>query len=383
MKKIYLDEASTSKPKKEVVEAVKNYLEDMYYNPSSLHSGGVKVRKSIEEARENVADFINAESEEIIFTSGATESNNWVIRGFDDWQKGFNSAIITTPIEHNSILKALENPALHSEIHICKVDDKGFVDMDSLKMLLNLTKGKDTLVSICMANNEIGTIQNIQEISKLVHYFEYSAALHVDATQALAHTQIDVKELDIDFLTGSAHKLGGLKGSGFLYKKKIFDEFPSLIYGEQESNMRGGTENVIGIVALGEAVKHINYDYTLVHKRDYMLYRLESWFNCKLNGDLFDRLPNNINVTFPDVTGQSLLYTLDLANIYCSVGSACNSHNTEPSHVLKAIGLTDEEAMRTVRFTLPYDITFDDIDFVLEEIRKAIEINKVEVTSIE
>ena len=379
MKKIYLDEASTSKPKKEVVEVVKNYLEDMYYNPSSLHSGGVKVRKSIEEARENVANLINAKAEEIYFTSGSTEGNNWVIHNFDSMKYG----IITTSIEHNSILKALENPTLSSGIYICSVNNDGFVDMDSLEALLKFAIEEEKefpLVSVCMANGEIGTIQRIKEIAELVH--KYNGIFHTDATQALPYMKIDVEDLGVDLLTGSAHKLGGLKGTGFLYKRTGIELKP-LIYGEQENALRGGTENTIGIIALGEAVKHINYDSTLVHKRDYMLYRLESWFGCKLNGDLFDRLPNNINVTFPDVTGQSLLYTLDLANIYCSVGSACNSHNTEPSHVLKAIGLTDEEAMRTVRFTLPYDITFDDIDFVLEEIRKAIEINKVEVTSIE
>ena len=369
MNVIYLDESSTSKPKKEVVEVVKNCLEDMYYNPSSLHSGGIKVRKVIDEARENVANLIGAKAEEIIFTSGATESNNWVIRNFE----GIEYGIITTPIEHNSILKALENPKLLSDIYICKVNNDGFVDMDSLEVLLNfaIEELEFPFVSVCMANNEIGTIQRIKEIAELVH--KYNGVFHTDATQALPHMKIDVEELGIDLLTGSAHKLGGLKGTGFLYKRNGIELKP-LIYGEQENGLRGGTENTVGIIALGEAVKYINYDSTLVHKRDYMLYRLENRFNCILNGDLFDRLPNNINVTFPNVTGQSLLYTLDMANIYCSVGSACNSHNTEPSHVLKAIGLTDDEANRTVRFTLPYDITIEEIDIVLEEIGKAIEI---------
>lgn len=227
------------------------------------------------------------------------------------------------------------------------------------------------LVSIGMANNEIGTVQDIKKISELVH--SYNGIFHVDATQALAHISIDVNELGIDLLSASAHKIGGLKGTGFLYKKTGIKLKP-LIYGEQEDGYRGGTENVVGIIALGEAVKHIEYNTMLVHKRDYMLYRLENRFNCKLNGDLFERLPNNINVTFPDVAGESLLYALDLSNIFVSTGSACKGNSSEPSHVLKAIGLTEKEAMRTVRFTLPADITFEEIDIVLEEIDKAIKI---------
>jgi cysteine desulfurase len=318
-----------------------------------------------------VADFIGAKEEEIIFTSGSTESNNMVIRGFDDYYKLNISTIITTPIEHSSIFKVLENCYLTSDVYLCEVDKYGFVDLEVLEELLEYKKEGILLVSIGMANNEIGTVQDIKKISELVH--SYNGILHVDATQALAHIPIDVNELGIDLLSASAHKIGGLKGTGFLYKRTCIELKP-LIYGEQEKNMRGGTENTIGIIALGEAIKHIEYNPMLVYKRDYMLYRLENRFNCKLNGDLFERLPNNINVTFPDVTGESLLYSLDLANIYISTGSACKGNSSEPSHVLKAIGLTEEEAMRTVRFTLPVDITFEEIDIVLEEIDKAIKI---------
>lgn len=371
MKKIYLDEAATSKVKPEVIEAVMQYMTDEWYNPSSLYNGGKRVRKAIDNARKNVADFIGAKEEEIIFTSGSTESNNMVIRGFDDYYKLNISTIITTPIEHSSIFKVLENCDLTSDVYLCEVDKYGFVDLEVLEELLEYKKEGTLLVSIGMANNEIGTVQDIKKISELVH--SYNGILHVDATQALAHIPIDVNELGIDLLSASAHKIGGLKGTGFLYKRTGIELKP-LIYGEQEKNMRGGTENTIGIIALGEAIKHIEYNPMLVHKRDYMLYRLENRFNCKLNGDLFERLPNNINVTFPDVTGESLLYSLDLANIFVSIGSACKGNSSEPSHVLKAIGLTEEEAMGTVRFTLPADITFEEIDIVLEEIDKAIKI---------
>jgi cysteine desulfurase len=381
MKKIYLDEAATSKVKPEVIEAVMQYMTDEWYNPSSLYNGGKRVRKAIDNARKNVADFIGAKEEEIIFTSGSTESNNMVIRGFDDYYKLNISTIITTPIEHSSIFKVLENCDLTSDVYLCEVDKYGFVDFEVLEELLEYKKEGTLLVSIGMANNEIGTVQDIKKISELVH--SYNGILHVDATQALAHIPIDVNELGIDLLSASAHKIGGLKGTGFLYKRTCIELKP-LIYGEQEKNMRGGTENTIGIIALGEAIKHIEYNPMLVHKRDYMLYRLENRFNCKLNGDLFERLPNNINVTFPDVTGESLLYSLDLANIFVSISSACKGNSSEPSHVLKAIGLTEEEAMRTVRFTLPVNITFEEIDIVLEEIDKAIKIiSNEEVEQIE
>lgn len=380
MKKIYLDEAATSKPRAVVLKKIESYMYNNYCNPSAIYSDAKKARKDIDKVREKVAEFINAKPEEIVFTSGSSESNNMVIRGFDDYYRLNISTIITTPIEHSSILKALENPALTSNIHLCKVDSNGLIDLDSFKELLESVKGEALLVSICMANNEIGVIQDIKTISELVH--SYNGILHVDATQTLPYIKVDVEELGIDLMSASAHKLGGLKGTGFLYKRNGIELMP-LIYGEQEVNMRGGTENTLGIIALGEAIKWVKYDTDIQFKRDYMLYRLENWFGCKLNGDYDNRLPNNINVTFPDIAGESLLYTLDMAGIMCSTGSACHGHSSEPSHVLKAIGLNDEEAMRTVRFTLHKYITFNDIDFVLEEIRKAIEINKVEVTSIE
>lgn len=374
---IYLDAAATTKPRQEVIKAIMPYLTEKWHNPSSLYGSSMDIRKKVEEVRNNVAKLINADVEEIIFSSGASESNNHVVRGFDDLNYQSESVIITTHLEHSSILNALKNPALNSTIWFCDVNKEGVVDLQHLKVLLESCKRKKVLVSIIYAQNEIGTIQNLKKISDLVH--SYDAILHTDCTQALPYIKIDVKELGIDLMTASAHKLGGLKGTGFLYKSKDIELSP-LIYGEQEDKRRGGTENIIGIVALGEAIKVIGYNksYELCEKQLYFMRRLVEDFNCTINGSVANRLPNNINVTFPqNITGESLLYMLDMSGIQISVGSACNSHSIEPSYVLKAIGLDDESAMKTIRITLSEDITYKDIDYVVEEIDKAIRLLEI------
>lgn len=379
---IYLDEAATSKPKPEILEAIRPYIEIWWMNPSSNYKIAEEVKNKIEEVRNIVASSIKVEPDEIFFTSGASESNNWVIRGFDDENINCESVIITTPIEHKSILNAVYNTALHSDVQFCKVDNYGFVDLNSLKNFLEFNKDKKILVSICGANNEIGTIQDIVEISKLVH--EYGGILHSDMTQSYGHiNNIEPKEIGIDLMSVSAQKIGALKGTGFLYKNKNVQIKP-LIYGEQEREQRGGTENVIGIIALGEIVKkYIDDDYTklvksmseVISKRRYMIDQLISCFGCKLNGHKIIRLPNNINVTFPqNITAEALIHMLEYSNIYISAGSACNSKSIEPSYVLKVIGLSDEEAMKTVRFTLPDDITYEQINKVIYEISKCIKL---------
>jgi cysteine desulfurase len=370
---IYLDNASTTKPLNSVTDKVVEFMTDKWHNPSSLYSKGKEVKKDIEDTRRNIAKLINAKCDEIYFTSGATESNNWIIRGFDDYNFNRESVIITTPIEHKSIIEAVCNPVLHSELHFCKVNSEGIVDINSLKELLELTKGKQILVSIIMANNEIGILQNIKEISDLVH--KYNGVFHTDVTQALSYIPIDVNEMGIDLLSASAQKIGGLKGCGFLFKKENIKLLP-LIYGNQERKYRGGTENVIGIIALGEAIKNIDYNtFDLIGKRNYMIDKLVNELGCKVNGSLENRLPNNINVTFPQsISGESLMYLLDMSDIFIAVGSACNSESIEPSYVLKAIGLSDDEAMKTIRITLSNETTIDEINFVVEEIKKQIKL---------
>lgn len=376
---VYLDAAATAKYSfiddiiiSEMTDAMKTY----WKNPSSLYA--LSVKEKVNKCRTNIADFICANSDEIIFTSGSSEGNNMAIRGWVD-NMLINSLkmpnVITTPIEHKSVLEALKNRALGACVHYCNVDNHGFIDYKSLENLLLECKNEPVLVSVNMANNEIGTIQSIRMIADLVH--KHGGVIHTDATQAFGHIPINVKELDVDIMSCSGHKISPvLRGIGFLYKKNCINIRP-LIYGTQENGLRGGTENTYGIIGLNKAIEYcnLNNEKEMCDKRNYFIDLLESKFRCKLNGHSVYRLPNNINVTFPqNITGESLLYTLDLSDIAISVGSACNSYSITPSHVLKAIGLTDEDAMKTIRITLSSDITYEDIDYVIKEIEKAIKL---------
>ena len=384
MNLIYLDSAATSVYKDVdniIIDAIINAMKQSWQNPSSLYASNVK--EEINRCRVNIANFIGANTSEIIFTSGASESNNAAIRGWVDkiWLTTYKTPhIISTNIEHKSILELLENGNLDAIVRYCDVDEFGIVDLESLEHRLAMKKGEPTLVSIHMANNEIGTIQPIKEISNLVH--KYNGVLHVDATQAVGHIPINVEEFGIDLMSASGHKISPvLKGTGFLYKKNGIDIQP-LIYGMQEDGLRGGTENVFGIVGFNKAIEYCDISHAnikeMCDKRTYFIEQLENKFDCELNGDSYYRLPNNINVTFPqNITGESLLYILDLSDIKISTGSACNSESITPSHVLKAIGLSDSESIRTVRFSLSNDITYEQIDDVIAEIDKAIKLIEV------
>lgn len=380
---IYLDAAATAKYTNIddiIVDTITTAMRDSWQNPSSLYAANVKDK--INKCRANIAEFIGAKADEIYFTSGASESNNWVIRGWVDNASNATNGllhinIITTPIEHKSILSAAQNNALDASVYYCDVDKFGFVNFESLECLLLEHEYEPTLVSIGMANNEIGTVQNIKEIAGLVH--KYGCTLHVDATQAFGHIPVNVKNLGVDMLSASGHKLSPvLRGVGFLYKKSDIDIYP-LIYGAQESGLRGGTEFTYGIVGLNKAIEYCEFNRDsmaeICNKREYFISRLISKFGCKLNGHNISRLLNNINVTFPqNITGENLLHTLDISGIKISTGSACNSKFIEPSYVLKSIGLSDEDAMKTVRFTLSDDITYEEIDSVIKEIDKAIKL---------
>lgn len=380
---IYLDAAATAKRSendKIIIETMTNAMKELWQNPSSLYAN--RVKNEIDKCRSNIAKFINAKPEEIYFTSGASESNNWAIHGWVDEQLAESHVVInviTTKIEHKSIIEAIHNPSLGAFTRFCKVDESGMVDCCHLRKLLEPYKGKPILMSVGLANNEIGTIQSLKEIADIVH--SYGGTLHTDATQAFGHTPIDVDELDVDMMSVSGHKISPtLRGVGFLYKRNRVNIQP-LIYGVQEKNLRGGTENTFGIVGLSKAMELCGIStpkiQELCEKRDYFIGCLESKFGCTLNGSR-ERLPNNINVTFPqNITGESLLYTLETSGIYIGTGSACNSKEIKPSHVLKAIGLSDEQAMKTVRFSLPDDITYEEIDRVVDEIGKAIAIIEV------
>lgn len=377
---IYLDVASTSNYSNiddVIINTMTIAMKDSWMNPSSLYAANVK--RKIDQCRMNIAGFIGAESDEIYYTSGSSESNNWAIRGWADYINSTNlltPKIITTPIEHKSILSAVKNTELGAFVYTCDVDRIGVVDTRSLECLLAMDE-HPTLVSVCMANNEIGTIQNIKAISDLVH--KYNGVLHVDATQAFGHIPINVEELGIDMMSASAHKISPvLKGVGILFKKKCINIHP-LIYGSQENGLRGGTENTFGIIGLNKAIEYCDISREKINsicaKRDCFINLLEHKCNCKLNGHRHGRLPNNINVTFSqDVTGESLLYALDMDSIKIGTGSACNSRSIESSHVLKAIGVSDEDAMKTIRISISDDITYEDIVFVVNEINKVIKI---------
>lgn len=380
----YLDVAATNKRSALddiIIDAMADSMKNLWHNPSSLYASNVK--EEINKCRVNIAKFIGAKSDEIIFTSGASESNNMAIRGWTDWwlsgDQGFVN-IITTPIEHKSILEAVGNRSLGACVRYCDVDEYGVVNCRSLKKMLEFREGEPILVSVGLANNEIGTIQNIKEVSDLVH--NYNGTLHVDATQAICKIPIDVNKLGIDMMSVSGHKISPvLKGIGYLYKKNYINIQP-LIYGSQENGLRGGTEYTFGIIGLSKSLELCGIDpkktQELCGKRDYLIELLKSKFGCKLNGHKEQRLPNNVNVVFPQkITGESLLYTLETSGILVSSGSACNSKTIEPSYVLNAIGLSNDESMRSIRITLPDDITYKEIDKVVEEIGKAIKIIEV------
>lgn len=389
---IYLDSAATTKPKKEVIDAMIPYLTDDWYNPSSLYSPAVKVKKDIEMARATIAEFIGANNDEIYFTSGGSESNCLAIQGFVNncISRGKKPIVITSVIEHKSILLCVEN--LHTDVHYVGVNNKGEVNIEQLEELLKQhykQDGAEILVSIQYANNEIGVVQSIAEISRLAH--KYGAILHTDAVQIVGKIPITVKE-GIDLLSASAHKIGACKGCGFLYIRNGVKISP-LIYGTQERNLRGGTENIPYIIGLAKAIEIINRN--MVHNminafdiKEYFMELLHDKFDCKFNNyGLFDdglfydsiSIPNIISVTFSqNITGESLVYMLDMSGIQVSTGSACNSHSIESSYVLKAIGLSDEEAQRTIRISFDSDITEEQINEFINELEKCIKLLSLE-----
>lgn len=369
-KNIYMDYAATTFIKDEVLEEMMPYLKGFYGNPSSQYSIGFKSKMAIEFARDHISNAINCKSEEIFFTSGATEANNWAIKGFAYGNKEKGNHIITTKIEHESLLSScryLEDNGF--KVTYLSVDKEGFIDLEELKNSM----GKDTiLVSIMFANNEIGTIQNIKEIGKICR--EKKVALHCDGVQAFGKVPVDVKELDIDMLSISSHKIYGPKGIGALCVKKGIKLHNILHGGGQERSKRGGTENVASIVGFGKASEicfnNMQKDMErLTFLRDEIIDRLLRIEGAFLNGGTGkNRLPNNINIAFSGVNGEDLLFNLDRMGIYVSSGSACQATSMEPSHVLLAIGLSKELAKASIRISIGEKTTIEDIEYVCESI---------------
>ncbi len=376
---IYLDNTSTTSVSKKVIDVMMPYFIDKWYNPSSIYDKAKSVKKDIEQARKTIANFINAKSDEIYFTSGGSESNCLAIQGWIKYVKslGLKPFIISTVIEHKSILECLKD--LHTsgiDVLYLPVNRYGYINAEDLKSALKASflKADAILVSVQYVNNEIGTIQNIYELVNITH--RYNATFHTDAVQAFGKINIDISQCGIDMMSVSGHKIHAPKGIGFLYINQNTKIKP-LIYGTQENGLRGGTENVPYIIGFAEAIK--SYDFKkynsadIIKIKNYTIKKLKEELNCKINGDEnFDTF-NIINATFPqNITGESLIYMLDISNIMVSSGSACNSYTNEPSYVLKAIGLSDNEINRTIRITLSDSINSDDINKFIHELKRCI-----------
>ena len=360
---IYFDTAATTKPTKEVIEDVTWCLENVWGNPSSIHTQGIEAKRLLEESRDKVAKFINAESDEIIFTSSGSESNNLAIKGFLDANDMYE-CIITTKTEHPSVYNTCMSLSdnMYYRVEYTPIDSNGKVDVLRFKQFISeLSFFHYCFVSIMLANNEIGTINDIKKIAQIVHH--HSGILHVDATQAVGQIPVDVKELGCDLLTFSGHKLNTPKGVGVLYKKKGVDLSPIIHVGHQENGYVAGTENLPYIYALGNQVKRLSKEeYPSNSMREYLLSKIDEIcyqlnINIKLNGCHIDRLPNNLSLIFDGINAEALITLLDMNGIQVSAGSACSSGEKTPSRVLKAIGLSDEDAYSTVRISIDKDTT--------------------------
>lgn len=365
---IYFDNAATTPIRPEVYDAMRPYIESCYGNPSSVYKLARESKKAIDLARKQVADAINADSGEIFFTGCGSESDNWAIKGVALALKDKGKHIITTTIEHHAILHTCEFLEENGyEVTYIPVDEYGMVSADDIKKAIR----PDTiLVSVMTANNEIGTIEPIKEIGAVCR--EKGVYFHTDAVQAVGHIKIDVKEMNIDLLSLSGHKIGAPKGIGALYIRKGV-KIKNLIHGgQQEKGKRAGTENVIGIAALGKAIELAVSEMEdtterLKYLRDKIINGvLKNIEYSRLNGHPEERLPGNVNISFEFIEGESMLLMLDAKGICASSGSACTSGSLDPSHVLLAIGLPHEKAHGSLRISLGYQNTEEEVDKLLE-----------------
>lgn len=372
---IYLDNAATTKTAPEVVDAMLPYFSEYYGNASTIYSLGAESKKAMDHARQTIADSLGAKPEEIYFTAGGSESDNWALKATAEAYASKGKHIITTKIEHHAILHTCEYLEKRGfEITYLNVDRDGLISLDELKAAIR----PDTiLISVMFANNEIGTIEPIAEIGEIAK--EHGVLFHTDAVQAYAQVPINVDEMHIDMLSASGHKLNGPKGIGFLYIRKGVKIRSFVHGGAQERSRRAGTENIPGIVGLGAAVERAmrimdSKTRKEIELRDYLIGRLESEIpHCWLNGHRTKRLPNNINFSFLFIEGESMLIMLDMKGICASSGSACTSGSLDPSHVLLAIGLKHEEAHGSLRLTLSEDSTKEEMDIVAEEVKKIVQ----------
>jgi len=366
--RIYLDHAATTYVRPEVLTEMSPYFSVSYGNPSSIHSFGREARKAVEMARERVAKALNVQSGEIFFTSGGTEANNWALKGIAAANKSKGNHIVTSMIEHHAVLHTCENlEKLGFDITYLPVDEDGLISPAQVKEAI--TK-KTILISVMSANNEIGTLQPVEEIGKIAA--EEGLSFHTDAVQSVGSVKIDVKAMNIDALSLSAHKFYGPKGAGVLYVKKGVKIDNLMHGGAQEKNRRAGTENIPGIVGLGKAIELADanisqYTQRMKSLREMMISGIMDKVEfVRLNGHPTKRLPGNANLSFEFIEGESLLLSLDMKGIAASSGSACTSGSLDPSHVLLAIGLPHEIAHGSLRLTFGDSNTEQDVAYVLE-----------------
>lgn len=373
-KLIYLDNAATTRTAPEVVEAMLPYFSESYGNASSIYRLGAESKKAIIRAREVIAGSLGAEVQDIYFTAGGSESDNWALVAAAEAMEGKGRHIITTKIEHHAILhtcKYLEKRGF--QVTYLDVDAKGRVSAEDVKKAI---RPDTVLISVMFANNEIGTIQPIAEIGALAK--EKGILFHTDAVQAYGHIPIDVNEYHIDMLSASGHKFNGPKGIGFLYIRRGVKIRSFIHGGAQERSRRAGTENVPGIVGMAAAVKLATEQMEernrkITELRDYLIERLEKEVpHCRLNGDRVNRLPNNVNFSFQFIEGEAMLIMLDMKGVCASSGSACTSGSLDPSHVLLAIGLPHEEAHGSLRLTLSHENTKEELDYVVEAVKEIV-----------
>lgn len=371
---VYADNAATTKLKPEVLEKMMPYFSEEYGNPSSVYSLSATTKRAIEEARKKVADAFNAEPKEILFTSGASEADNWAIKGIAYSLKDKGNHIITTKIEHHAVLHTTEFLEKNGyEVTYLDVDEDGLID---LKQLEDAITDKTILISIIFANNEIGTIQPIREIGEIAK--KHNVYFHTDAVQAVGNVEIDVKDMNIDLMSVTAHKIYGPKGTGALFVKKGVKLHPYIHGGGQEFSRRAGTENVAGIVGFGAAIELATADIkTKAEKisklRDKYIERvLNEIPYVRLNGHRTKRLCNNTNMCFRYIEGEALLLSLDMKGICASSGSACTSGSLDPSHVLLAIGLPHEIAHGSLRITFGDFNSEEDVDYIVESLKEIV-----------
>lgn len=371
---VYMDNAATTAVKQEVLDEMIPMFTDDFGNPSTIYKPGKSVKKKIEFARAQVASALGADSSEIFFTSGGTESDNWAIKGaaLEGLKKGKNH-IITSKIEHHAVLHTVQFLEKNGfEVTYLNVDCNGLINIDDLK---NAVTDKTAIVSVMYANNEIGTIQPIEEIGEICR--KKNVPFHTDAVQAVGHISIDVNKQNIDMLSLSAHKFGGPKGVGALFIRKGVKLSNFMEGGAQESKKRAGTENTAGIIGMGKAIEIACKDVEikakeLSAKRDKLIAELLKIPHSRLNGDPIKRLPGNVNISFEGIEGESLLLFLDMENICASSGSACTSGSLDPSHVLLAIGLPHEIAHGSLRLSISEDTTYEEISYVVDKVSKIV-----------